>query len=70
MAKSRVIVTEESDTGRNKKFQDTKSGEEMTRAGFVKKIEQGVYSDFHIRNINGVKTPVSNPDSTKNNNLD
>ena len=42
----------------------------MTRAGFVKKIEQGNYPNYHVRKINGVKTPVSNPDGTSNNNLD
>ena len=66
----RVKVTSESNSGRNKRFHDNFTGADMTRSQFVKEIEKGVYSKYHVREINGVKTPVSNPDSTKNNNLD
>lgn len=41
----------------------------MTRVKFVKKIEQGNYPDYHVRKINNVKTPVSNPDGNDDNNL-
>ncbi|HEN5655601.1 TPA: DUF3892 domain-containing protein, partial [Legionella pneumophila] len=48
----------------------TSTGETMTRAQFVKKIEGGQYNGvYHVRTINGVKTPVSNPDKDSNNNL-
>ncbi len=70
MAKKRITVTQESNSGRNKKFHDNHNDDDMTRPQFVKKIEQGDYSNYHVRKINGIKTPVSNPDSTKNNNLD
>ena len=70
MARKRVTVTQESDTGRNLKFHDNYSGEDMTRAQFVKKIEQGDYPNYHVREINGVKTPASDPDDSTNNNLD
>ncbi|WP_300493325.1 hypothetical protein [uncultured Methylophaga sp.] len=70
MAKKQIIVTHESSSGRNQKFHDNKSGDDMTRAQLVKKIELGKYPKYHVRNINGVKTPVSNPDSSTNNNLD
>lgn len=66
----RVKVTQESDSGRNKRFRDTRTGEEMTRAQFVKQIENGQYPNYHVRKINKIKTPVSNPDNTTNNNLD
>ena len=69
MAKS-VVVTSESDSGRNQNFHDNRSGKDMTRAGFVKEIEQGNYGDYHVRVVNGIKTPVSNPDSSEGNNLD
>jgi hypothetical protein len=69
MAKS-VIVTNESGSGRNLNFHDTKSGKDMTRAQFVSEINKGNFSDYHVRNINGVATPVSNPDSREGNNLD
>ncbi len=66
----RVTVTQESDSGRNERFHDNRTGADMTRAQFVRQIESGSYSNYHVRDINGVKTPVSNPDSTTNNNLD
>lgn len=69
MAKS-VVVTNESDSGRNQNFHDNKSGKDMTRARFVKEIEQGNYDDYHVRVVNGIKTPVSNPDGKEGNNLD
>ncbi len=70
MARVRVTVLQENQTGRNKRFRDNYTKETMTDKQFVKKIENGDYEGkFHIRNINGEKTPVSNPDSTRNNNL-
>ena len=70
MAKKRITVTKESESGRNQKFHDNHNGGDMTRAQFVKKIEHGNYPKYHVRNVNGIKTPVSNPDSSTNNNLD
>jgi hypothetical protein len=69
MAKS-VVVTVESGSGRNQKFHDNKSGKNMNRPEFVKQIEQGKFGDYHVRKINGLKTPVSNPDRSEGNNLD
>ena len=66
----RVTVTQENDSGRNERFHDNYNGRDMTRGEFVRQIEQGNYPNYHVREINGVKTPVSNPDSTTNNNLD
>ena len=65
----RVIVTRENDSGRNTNFKDTDTGRYMNRAQFVKSIEHGSYEDYHVRVINGVPTPVSNPDNAANNNL-
>lgn len=42
----------------------------MTRNQFVKSINNGNYNNYHVRKINGIDTPVSNPDKSKNNNLD
>ncbi len=70
MARKRVSVTGESSTGRNKQFRDNYTNKEMTRTQFVKEIKQGNYSNYHVRNINGIDTPVSNPDKSTNNNLD
>ena len=68
--KPRLTVTQESPTGRNERFQDTRTGQSLTRRQVVQKIESGTYNEYHVREINGVKTPVSNPDRTKSNNLD
>ena len=70
MGRKRVTVTNESDSGRNLRFHDNFNGQDMTRGQFVSQIENGGYGNYHVREINGVKTPVSNPDGTKNNNLD
>lgn len=70
MQKKRVTVTKESDTGRNQQFHDNKTGKDMTRAKFVKEIEGGKYDDYHVRKVNGLKTPASNPDGSSDNNLD
>lgn len=69
MAK-RVKTTKENDSGRNLEFHDPGRNRDMTRAQFVKEIEHGNYSDYHVRKINGIKTPVSNPDGSEGNNLD
>ena len=69
MGRQRVSVTRESNTGRNEKFHDNYSGTNMTRSQFVREINNGNYENYHVRNINGILTPVSNPDSTRNNNL-
>lgn len=65
----RVRVIRESDSGRNQCFRDTRSGREMSRQEFVRKIEAGEYPKYHTRVINGARTPVSNPDGKERNNL-
>jgi len=66
---ARISVTRESDSGRNEWFRDNHTGRGMSRQTFVKAIENGKYENYHIRNIHGVKTPVSNPDNSTRNNL-
>lgn len=65
----RVRVTAEADSGRNLNFYDPDRRKSMTRADFVKEIKKGNYDDYHVRVINGVATPVSNPDQTESDNL-
>ena len=65
----KLVVTKESDTGRNERFKNTLTGEDKTRAQTVRDIEAGKLPGYHVREINGVKTPVSNPDNSDNNNL-
>ncbi|NRT76310.1 DUF3892 domain-containing protein [Clostridium beijerinckii] len=69
MARKRITVTQETNTGRNTKFHDNYTGTNMTRPQFVNQIQSGNYNNYHVRKINGVKTPVSNPDGSTNNNL-
>lgn len=66
----RVSVISETPTGRNTKFVDNSSGTPMTRAQFVREINQGNYPNYYHRKINGLNTPVSKPDGIKSNNLD
>lgn len=68
--KPRVTTTRESETGRNERFVDNRTGREMNRNEFVDRIRAGLYPDYHIRSVNGVATPASNPDESENNNLD
>lgn len=69
MAGKRIKVVSETDSGRNVRFQDTRTGEQMSRPQFVRKIEGGEYPKYHVRELNGLKTPVSNPDGSEGNNL-
>lgn len=65
----RVVVTGESDSGRNERFRDTRTGRTMSSGEFVERIESGEYGQYHVRCVNGRKTPASNPDASENNNL-
>ena len=69
MARNKVKVTSESSTGRNMRFRVPGGRGEMSRAQFVRGIERGDFPGYHVRVINGVKTPVSNPDGKRGNNL-
>lgn len=68
MAKS-VRVTSESESGRNLKFHDLKTGKNMNRPEFVKQIEAGKFPDYYVRKMHGLKTPISMPDKSESNNL-
>lgn len=68
MAKIIKCIAQNS-TGRNILFKDMSSETKMTRSQFVSKIENNKYSDYHVRTINGIKTPCSNPDKSERNNL-
>jgi len=69
MARKRISVTQETGSGRNQKFHDNSTGKDFTRAQLVGEINQGKYEGYHVRKVNGLNTPVSNPDSKKGNNL-
>ena len=68
----KVSVRKEDENGRNILFKDNYTKEIMTDEEFVEKIRNNVnnYQDkYHVRVINGVETPCSNPDNSSNNNL-
>lgn len=69
MVRKRVSVLSETSTGRNQKFHDNYTGAVMSRNQFVKAIESGKYDNYHVRVINGISTPASNPDKSSKNNL-
>lgn len=69
MSGKRIKVVDETESGRNQRFQDTRTGEEMSRGELVRRIEKGEYPHYHVREVNGVKTPCSNPDGSEGNNL-
>lgn len=68
MGKKNVRVTQESETGRNTRFKD--GNREISRPQFVKEIKEEKHPGYHIRKVNGVETPCSNPDKSESNNLD
>lgn len=67
MAKKEIKVVSQSNTGRNETFKVGNGF--MNRERLVQSIHNGNHPDYHIRNINGVDTPVSNPDKNNRNNL-
>ena len=67
--KPRVTVTSETETGRNVMFHDNVTGRNMNDKQFVRSIERGRYENYHVREINGIKTPVSNPNGKTSDNL-
>ena len=66
---NRVKVIKENETGRNIRFKDISTKKEMTDKGFVRAIKKGDYDNYHIRNLNGVDTAVSNPNKNRSDNL-
>lgn len=66
--KPRLIVVKESKTGLNQQFLDTKTRKVLNRGDVVKNIKN--YPDYHIMKRDGKNIVRSNPDKSKNNNLD
>jgi hypothetical protein len=59
---AKIVKSSENSTGRNTKF-------EISRAELVRQIEKNIHPELHIRVINGVKTPCSNPNNNLKDNL-
>lgn len=69
MARKRISVTRQTQSGRNLSFKINRSNRTLTRTQLVKRIENGGCPGYHVRRVHGVKTPVSNPDGRTGNNL-
>ena len=66
-------MTKETKTGRNIEFQDLGNHHKMTRQEFVNRIKNpnSVYNtNYYVRNINGIETPVSKSNNNKKDNLE
>lgn len=68
--KPRLEVISESSTGLNTRFRDTSTNEELTRGEAAKRVNKGEYPDYHVAKYEGKNVIRSNPDRSKNNNLD
>ena len=64
-----VIVLTEDKNGRNETFLDLVKNQVLTREEFVSQIQAKNYPGYTVKQINGVPTPVSNPDGRRTNNL-
>ena len=66
--KSKITVTSESETGRNVRFNVAGQGV-VSRQTLVQQIRGGEHENCHVRIINGLATPVSNPNGNERDNL-
>ena len=66
--KPKIKASRENKTGRNTHF--LVNGVEITRSQTVKFIKSNPNSGYHIRVVNGVETPASNPDNNTCNNIE
>ena len=65
---SKITTTSESSSGRNLRF-DVPGQGNLSRRELVQQIRSGQHEDYHVRIINRVATPVSNPNGSENDNL-
>ncbi|MDJ0725280.1 MAG: hypothetical protein QNJ38_09230 [Prochloraceae cyanobacterium] len=69
MLTKQISAIAKSKTGRNLQFRDNLTGRVMNLKQFTEAIESGKYSRYHNRIVRGLKTPCSNPDYSRFNNL-
>ncbi|MDJ0717918.1 MAG: hypothetical protein QNJ54_27475 [Prochloraceae cyanobacterium] len=69
MLTKEVTAIAQTQTGRNIRFRDNLTGKVMSLKQFVEAIDRGLYHHYHNRRIGGRKTPCSNPDFSRFNNL-
>lgn len=66
---ARYKVVSQTKSGRNTRFKNTSTGKVISRTQFVREIKSGKHKGYHVRKVNGLQTPVSNPDKSSRNNL-
>lgn len=64
-----TLVLKENETGRNEVVFDLSNGNVFDREQFVVAIENRECSGYTVASIDGLKTPMSNPDGVASNNL-
>ena len=73
MAKSKLIVTKETKTGRNIEFQDTRNNKKMTDKNLISRLKTGNSSyneDYCVKHDKKGKEYISSkPDGNEKNNL-
>ena len=72
MAKGKLKVIKESETGENLEFQNIGNNEKLTSNELIKRLETGnsVYNEgYYIKHQDGKKYIVSKQDGKENNNL-
>lgn len=70
MAKTRLQVIEETETGKNIEFKDTTTGERISLKEAINRVQEGVYKDYMVStNKNGEEYVKRKPDGNKNTNL-
>lgn len=68
-ANNKLVVLEQSKTGRNTKFMDTKTKEVFTPTGIKREKKNGAYVKYVDYIFNGQITIKSKPNGNKNDNL-
>jgi len=69
MAAKKITVIRETTTGLNTHF-DVPGHGEMTRGQLANQIERVGIEGYHVRRVEGRRIIASNPDSSRDNNLD
>ncbi|MER2010242.1 MAG: hypothetical protein ABS939_22645 [Psychrobacillus sp.] len=67
MVDKKITVMSEDKNGRNQTFKVGNGY--LNREQLSQSIKNGNHPNYHVRNINGLDTPVSNPDKFSGNNL-
>ena len=68
MARQKITVTRETETGLNTHFRVTGQGE-ITRGRLADQVEAGQHEGYHVRRVDGRRIIASNPIGSEADNL-